>query len=104
MITGITYSCAEGGYSLPGVAACFAINAVEIAKCAVQCGAGAWNCFLVLFGTGDPALCTDDYPACMNCLEDLELDDCGCIPHTCFDDYPTNVYGDADIIYGGGCD
>jgi len=103
MIIGAVYSCEESaGYSLPGVALCFAVNAVEIAICVIKCGAGALNCFKVLYGFGDPATCTDDYPGCMACLDNLGID-CGCLAHVCYTDTHTDVYGDADTIYGGGC-
>ena len=102
---GVNYSCMEGGADATGILYCFTVNATALLECAVQCGAGAYNCYMVLFGAGDPAQCAMDYPDCYECITGLELDDCGCIPHICIQGYPVGQeYDDADTLYGGACD
>jgi len=106
MAIGTIYPCEEGGYAPLGVAACFTVNAAAIASCVIQCGAAAWDCYAYFMGAGDPGNCYNGGMGCYECIEALELDDCGCIPHTCIRaDSPSGEdYDDADIIYGGDCD
>ena len=72
--------------------------------CAIQCGVGLANCVAVLYGAGDPAVCSDDFPMCMDCLSELEID-CGCVLFPCENGDPVDyVWQVEPEVYGGTCD
>ena len=103
MPVGTEYSCEQGGATALGVVACAALEAVELAVCSIQCWAGLLNCLAVFYGMGDPAVCSDDYPNCIDCLEGLDID-CGCVLNECINGDPVGYdWMYADELYGGSC-